>query len=46
MPIAIEVVSKEAFEAWVAKAKGGDYTSPAMAAMNAPGATRTAQVSN
>jgi cytochrome c oxidase subunit 2 len=46
MPIAVEVVSKAAFDAWVKKAQGGDYTSPAMAAMNAPSPTQTAQVSN
>jgi cytochrome c oxidase subunit 2 len=46
MPIAVEVVSKAAFDAWVKKAQGGDYTSPAMAAMNAPSPNQTAQVSN
>ncbi|HZH27636.1 MAG TPA: cytochrome c oxidase subunit II [Azospirillaceae bacterium] len=47
MPIAIEVVSKPVFEAWVKRAQAGNVLSPAMAAADpADGRTQTAQAGN
>jgi len=42
MPIAVEVVSREAYDAWIARATAGDVTSPGMLALLRGDAPQTA----
>jgi cytochrome c oxidase subunit 2 len=45
MPIAVEVVSRQAYDAWLARATAGDVTSPGMLALMRGDAPQTAQLS-
>jgi cytochrome c oxidase subunit 2 len=45
MPIAVEVVSRQAYDAWIARATAGDVTSPGMLALMRGDAPQTAQLS-
>lgn len=44
MPIAVEVVSRQAYEAWVSRAQAGNVTSPGMVALLQADRPRTAQL--